>query len=228
MPINDSFGKLYDDRDDSLPGRRSVSAHSAGAPLSVGGHLRGSSPESIHTAPTRANSRAAAPAETSEPPAAGGNFQKAIHAFQVAVPFLQKLLPLFDGQIAAAVSSILPSRAPAAVPAETHESALVPARKAVAVDLTQIEDRIDRLQMAHGELCKQISVQNTSLKHVEDHLDMVREATDRNTLEQQELMEDIKNVTSKVNLVTLVVLAMLLGSLLLNLILYLHLQRVLP
>jgi len=36
--------------------------------------------------------------------------------------------------------------------------------------------------------------QNSSLKRVEDQLEMVREATDRNTLEQQELLEDLKAV----------------------------------
>ena len=57
---------------------------------------------------------------------------------------------------------------------------------------------------------------------------MVREATDRNTLEQQELMEDLKAVGNKVNMFALLVLALLIVSLLLNLFLFLHIQRVLP
>jgi len=88
--------------------------------------------------------------------------------------------------------------------------------------------RLKRIQTDHRELRSQIAEQNTSLKRVEDHLELVREATDRNTLEQQELMEDLKSVGTKVNVVTLAVLAMLLASMLLNLILYLHIQRVLP
>jgi hypothetical protein len=57
---------------------------------------------------------------------------------------------------------------------------------------------------------------------------MVREATDRNTLEQQELLEDLKTVGSKINVFALVALVLLAASILLNVILFLHIQRVLP
>jgi hypothetical protein len=57
---------------------------------------------------------------------------------------------------------------------------------------------------------------------------MVREATDRNTLEQQELLEDLKSVSNKVNVVAVIALGLLGISILLNLVLYLHIQRVLP
>jgi hypothetical protein len=57
---------------------------------------------------------------------------------------------------------------------------------------------------------------------------MVREATDRNTLEQQELLEDLKGVGKKVNLFALFSLALLAVSILINVILYLRIQRILP
>ena len=57
---------------------------------------------------------------------------------------------------------------------------------------------------------------------------MVREATDRNTLKQQELMEDLKSVGTKVNFFAVLVLLMLAGSVLLNILLYLHISRILP
>ncbi len=70
--------------------------------------------------------------------------------------------------------------------------------------------------------------QNTSLKRVEDQLEMVREATDRNTLEQQELLEDLKTFGNKVKLVVIIALGLVAIGVILNLILYLHIQRVLP
>ena len=70
--------------------------------------------------------------------------------------------------------------------------------------------------------------QNTSLKRVEDQLEMVREATDRNTLEQQELLEDLKTFGNKVKMVVIIALGLVAIGVLLNLILYLHIQRVLP
>jgi hypothetical protein len=59
-------------------------------------------------------------------------------------------------------------------------------------------------------------------------LEMVREATDRNTLEQQELLEDLKAVGNKVNLFAMIALGLLGLSVLLNIVLYLHIMRVLP
>jgi hypothetical protein len=82
--------------------------------------------------------------------------------------------------------------------------------------------------MQHLDLRNQIAEQNTSLKRVEDQLELVREATDRNTLEQQELLEDLRGVGNKVNRFALIALALLAVSILLNLVLYLHIQRVLP
>ena len=70
--------------------------------------------------------------------------------------------------------------------------------------------------------------QNTSLKRVEDQLEMVREATDRNTLEQQELLEDLKAFGNKVKMVVIVALGLVAIGFILNLILFLHVQRVLP
>jgi uncharacterized protein YPO0396 len=84
------------------------------------------------------------------------------------------------------------------------------------------------LQTQHRDLRDQVVEQNASLKRVEDQLEMVREATDRNTLEQQELLEDLKAVGNKVNAFALLALGLLAASILLNVILYLHIKRVLP
>jgi hypothetical protein len=70
--------------------------------------------------------------------------------------------------------------------------------------------------------------QNTSLKRVEDRLESVREATDRNTLEQQELLEDLRTFSNKIKVVAVIVVGLLAVGVLLNLIMFFHLQRVLP
>ena len=57
---------------------------------------------------------------------------------------------------------------------------------------------------------------------------MVREATDRNTLEQQELIEDLKSMGRKVNLFAVLVSLLLLAAVVLNVFLYMHIRRVLP
>ena len=145
------------------------------------------------------------------------SLQRAVSALRSALPFVQRLLPLLDGNIASAVSNLL---AP-----HPHPQASAPAPK---VDLAPLEDGLAELQTQHRELRDQVMEQNTSLKRVEDQLEMVREATDRNTLEQQELLEDLKTFGNKVKMVVIIALGLVAIGFLLNLILYLHIQRVLP
>ena len=141
--------------------------------------------------------------------------QRAAGIIRHAIPIVQKFLPLLDGNIATVVSNIL-RPAPAAPPA------------APRVDLAPLKEQIAELQSFHKELRERIVEQNNSLKHVEDRLELVREATDRNTLEQQELLEDLKSMGSKVNVVAAIAIGLLAISLLVNLALFMHIQRVLP
>lgn len=141
--------------------------------------------------------------------------QWALGVMKQAVPFVQKLLPLLDGQVATAVANLIATRPHTPPPAPR-------------VDLQPLENGLSDLQLQQRGLREQLTDQNTALKRVEDHLEMVREATDRNTLEQQELIEDLKTMGNRVNLLALLFLALLLISVLLNIFLFLHIQRVLP
>jgi len=131
------------------------------------------------------------------------------------MPFVHKMLPLLDGNIASALGNLLAPRPPAPPPAPV-------------VNLEPIEDNLIALKAQQRDLRNQIAEQNSSLKRVEDQLEMVREATDRNTLEQQELMEDLKAVGGKVNFVAVIALLLLAVSIALNVLLYVHISRVLP
>jgi hypothetical protein len=151
--------------------------------------------------------------------------QKALSAVRSALPWVQRILPLLDGNIGMAVSNML-------APHHPSGPAHPPAQ---SVDLAPIKDGLVELQTQQHEiqtqqrdLRGQLVEQNASLKRVEDHLEMVREATDRNTLEQQELMEDLKAVGNKVNLFAIIAMGLLAISVLINVVLYLHILRVLP
>jgi len=141
--------------------------------------------------------------------------QRAMGVLRQAMPFVQKLLPLIDGNFATAVANLFAPR--------THATPPSP-----PVDLTPVHTQLSELQVQHQDLRTQVLEQNSSLKRVEDQLDMVREATDRNTLEQQELIEDLKAVGNKVNLFALLLFAMLIVSLVLNVMLFLHIKQVFP
>ena len=131
-----------------------------------------------------------------------------------AVPFVQKLLPMLEGPVAGVVASALTAR--------PHTPPSPP------MDLQPIESSLHELHISQANLKDQLAEQNTSLKRVEDQLDQVREATDRNTLEQQELIEDLKSMGNRVNLLAVLFLGLLVISVLLNIFLFLHIQRVLP
>jgi len=148
--------------------------------------------------------------------------QKVINAVRATLPFIQRILPLLDGNIGTAVSNLM-----APPPAPVHRPA-PPQPQHPPVDLAPLEEGISSLQTQQRELRTQIVEQNTSLKRVEDQLEMVREATDRNTLEQQELLEDLKGIGNKVNIFAMVALLLLVVSVMVNVILYLHIKRVLP
>jgi hypothetical protein len=138
-----------------------------------------------------------------------------MNAFRTVMPLVQRLLPLLEGNILTAISNVLAPRPQAPPPPPK-------------VDLTPFQDSLAELQTQHRGLRDQVMEQNASLKRVEDQLEMVREATDRNTLEQQELLEDLKTFSGKVKVVAAIGIGVLVIGFVLNLILFLHIQRVLP
>jgi hypothetical protein len=211
-----------------IPRRRGSSADqphpsAVGSPLPIGGGA--SSPQSQalgdtqhYTTTPPPPGRTLANSSNGSPMELPSSLQRAASTLRAWLPFVQRILPLLDGNIGTAVSNILtPFPHPQHTPPPPQQTNLEP-----------IEDGLAELQTQHIELRSQIVEQNTSIKRVEDQLELVREATDRNTLEQQELLEDLKGVGNKVNVYALVALALLLISVLLNVILYLHIQRVLP
>jgi hypothetical protein len=189
-----------------------------GSPLPIGSGTPASLPTgsgdqqraSVAPPPGRALANSAAKAPLDVP----SGIQRAVNAFRAALPFVQRILPLLDGNIGTAVSNVL-----------THHHAPPPPPP---LNLAPITDSLIELQNQHCELRDQVVEQNTSLKRVEDQLEMVREATDRNTLEQQELMEDLKAVGNKVTMVAIIALGLLAVSVIVNVVLYLHIRRVLP
>lgn len=224
--MNDSEGFGFNRPND--PGRRipnpgESQPRAVGSPLPTGGggrsQLPGGEGDSLRHGgapppPGRALTNSAqAPTPSGDTPASVLWFMNALRG---AMPFVHKILPLLDGNIGSAVSNLLtPHPHPQPPPPPP-------------VNLEPLEDGLAELRTQHRDLRNQIVEQNSSLKRVEDHLEMVREATDRNTLEQQELLEDLKSVGNKVNMFALLALVLLALSIVMNVILYLHIKRVLP
>ena len=217
--LNGSLGAGGDgERMETAAPRRVV-----GSPLPTGPRNQSSSSSSPQSTPGDALStytpppagRALANASSNASLETPTSVQRAISALRAALPWVQRILPLLDGNIGSAVSNILtPHHHPSPPPPP--------------VNIGPIEDGLAELQNQQRELRNQVVEQNSSLKRVEDQLEMVREATDRNTLEQQELLEDLKVVGNKVNLFAIIAMGLLALSVILNIVLYLHILRVLP
>jgi hypothetical protein len=191
-------------------------ARAVGSPLSTGVSRHASYPSAEGglkrlTAPSPDRALGGAPA--GEEPS---GLQRAVSAFRSALPFVQRLLPLLDGNIASTVSNLLAPR--------PHPQAPPSAK----LDLEPIEDGLADLRTQHERLRNQVMEQNNSLKRVEDQLEMVREATDRNTLEQQELLEALKSFGKKVKIVAIIALVLIAVGISMTVALFLHIQRVFP
>ena len=141
--------------------------------------------------------------------------ERAVSALCSFLPIVQRILPLLDGKIASAAGNFFAHRPKASAPAPK-------------VDLAPLGDSLADLQIQHSALRDQVMKQNTSLKRVEDQLEKVREATDRNTLEQQELLEYLKTFSNRVKVAVILALGLVAIGFILNLILYLRIQRMLP
>jgi hypothetical protein len=158
---------------------------------------------------------------TGKPAEEPSTLQRAMSMLRAVMPVVQRILPLLDGNIGTAVANLI---APQPHPQQQQPAPPPPPK----VDLVPLEKGLAELQTQYRSLGDQVMEQNTSLKRVEDQLEMVREATDRNTLEQQELLEDLKAFSNKVKVVAWVGFGLLAVIIAINVIVYLHLRRVLP
>ncbi len=168
-------------------------------------------------AETGAAERPQLPASTDGGDALKGGFQRVAQAVRAAIPLVQKLLPLLDGNLATTVSALLAPQAAAHPPQP---------QAVVQVDLEPVERGMTELRTSHRELKTQVAEQGTTLKRVEDHLERVREATDRNTLEQQELVEDVRAVGTRVSRFIVVGVILLALSVGLNVYLLIQIQHI--
>lgn len=127
------------------------------------------------------------------------------------MPVLQRLLPLLEGNVTKAVTNLL-------TPPPT--TAITPAVQ--KVDLAPVERGLVELHKQQRELSSQIAEQNQSIQRVEQQLGLVRTATDRNTLEQQELIEEMQKMEKRQSRFATIFLILLLLSLAANVLLYLQ------
>jgi len=139
-----------------------------------------------------------------------------MNAFRTVMPLVQRLLPLLEGNVLTAISNVLTPRPHRAAASTEGRSHAFPGRAGRAPDaasrLARPSDGAERV----GSSAWRISWR------------WFAKPTDRNTLEQQELLEDLKIFSGKVKVIAVIGIGVLMIGLVLNLLLFLHIQRVLP
>jgi hypothetical protein len=140
---------------------------------------------------------------------------RAVSLLRTALPYVERILPLFEGNLGAAVSNLLAPPQPAP-----------PAPEPPPVDLAPFKDSLAALNIQYRELREEFVEQDATLRRVDDQLELVRQSTDRNTLQQQELIEDLKSLGNKIGFVTMVALGLLAVSVVVNTVLYLHMVKI--
>ena len=130
--------------------------------------------------------------------------------FKTALVIAQKMMPLLDGNVVTTVSNLLAPRVVA---------------PASAKELATIESGLKTLNDSHRGLSDRVAEQNSAVKSLADRLDLVKEATDRNTLEQQEMVADARALRKKMALFAWAGMALLVASVAMNLILLLRMMR---
>lgn len=200
-----------------LPDAPVIRGRAAESPLST--HLDTCEPYSSeeekadHITPPPGRRLKQVPEEAAQSP----GVQRAVKILRSVLPLAQRLLPLLDGNIGTAVSNILAPRPQPKPPQSSGD-----------LDLAPIEDSLAGLRSQQRSLRLQVTEQNASLKRVEDQLEKVREATNRNTLEQQELQEDLKAFGKKIKIAVIFALVLAAAGFSMTLVLFLRLNKVIP
>ncbi len=155
---------------------------------------------------------------------------RTVSVIRTVMPIVRRALPLFErrgGNFATAVSNFLAPQAPATTTPELAAPGHSDPEPVQQIELSPIQNELADLKVLHHELGDQIFEQGESLKRIDYQLERMRESTDRNTLEQQELIEELKDVGKKVNFVVLIAVSLLDVSVFLETVIYMHIIRVL-
>ena len=166
-------------------------------------------PEPPNPAPGAAKSRGRGSSETPQDgkQASRSGFQRAVGIIRTVAPVFQKVLPLLDGNVASAVANILAPRI------ETPR-----------VDLEPIENALTKMRKEHVDLRMNLADHTATLKRVAEQVETVKDAAERNAIEQKELARDLQRLRAKVNAFAWVGLGLLAVSILVNVLLFWRIQ----
>lgn len=116
---------------------------------------------------------------------------------KLLLPYIGKLLPILEGNFPGVLAP-------------------VQANKVEKLDLSEIHSAVATvnrgfldLQAGNRDIRTQVQEQSTQLKRIDDQLLRLRESTERNTMEHQELVEDLRSASKLVRSLSTVMIVLM-------------------
>jgi hypothetical protein len=132
-----------------------------------------------------------------EQPAEQPSLWRSILQLRVLLPYIGRILPMLE--------SNLPN----------ITTALAPAPKQDLSEVTRSFSEVNKgfldLQAGNREIRTHVQEQSIQLKRIDDQLLRLRESTERNTMEHQELVEDLRSASKLVRTLSTVMIVLMIG-----------------
>jgi len=153
------------------------------------------------------------PMEIARPVHHQSAMEKTVGVLRAILPIAQKFLPLLDGQVGTVVSNLIgPQNSP----------------RQVANALLPLHEGLAQLEKQHIELRAQVAGQSAALRQMAEEIETVRKQIEETAAEQQALAGILSKMRRRMNLFAVAGLVLLVALVALNVVLLLHLRRVLP
>ncbi len=214
-------------RGESGRGESGASARFAGSPPSSDSGFVAPHPVPPHPVPVETRRPESIPvaaralaAQPNQSETEASSMQRSLQALRTSLPLLQRILPLLEGNVLGTLAGIV---APA--PYQQPAPAQAPPR---AAEYSLSESSLAEMKAQHLEFRAQLQAQDATLKKVSEDVERLHEATERQTLEQEELIDELKAAGKRMNIVAFLAFALLAASIALNVVLYLQIHRLLP
>ena len=119
-----------------------------------------------------------------------------------------------------------PRRAEAPAPTASPAPLSAPARPENG--LTPLVERLAGIRNQQRALREMGIERGVSISRIADHLETVRNASERNTLQQKALLKDIRGIGKKLGFLAMTALGLMAASVVITLALYLHMLKIIP
>jgi hypothetical protein len=163
--------------------------------------------------PAEAGATPRGPLQMVRPVQRPSRMDKTVGVLRTMLPLALKFLPLLDGQIGTVVSNFV---GPQTTPRQ------------VAQTLLPLQEGLAQLERQQVELRAQLGEQSGTLQQIDGQLQAVRNLTEETAEVQRNLTASLEKVRRKVNLVAIAGLVLLVAVVALNVVLLVHMRRVLP